>query len=427
MSVAPTKCFSSRLINALLLISCLLSSQGSAAERPNILLILADDLGAECLGSYGGTSYRTPHLDQLARTGLRFANCYATPVCSPSRVQLMSGRYGFRTGWTNLIDRGTPPFLNPAEFNFAHMLKAAGYRTAVAGKWQLARFDAHPDHVRDCGFDEYLCWAWELGGVLTSRHWAPVIWHNGQAHTNAPSDYGEDLFCNFLIDFMARSRTNAFFAYFPMTLPHAPYLRTPDSSNSSATKTQRFREMVRYMDKTVGRLVKALDDLALRETTLVLFTADNGTPIDFVSYANGLSIPGRKGKLCHLGSHVPLLASWKGVINSPGVIHDLIDFTDVLPTLADLTGGEIPIQIDGRSFAPRLLGQSTQPRDWAFVQLGKHRFVRGPRFLLHDDGRIYNIRRDPLELNNLQAQLTPANRLEVRPLRAVLKQLPSAN
>src|SRR5688572_3919600 len=92
---------------------------GADASRPNILLILADDLGAECLNSYGGTSYRTPNLDKLARTGLRFENCYATPLCSPSRVQIMTGRYGFRTGWTNLIDRDTPEFLDPREFNSA--------------------------------------------------------------------------------------------------------------------------------------------------------------------------------------------------------------------------------------------------------------------------------------------------------------------
>jgi arylsulfatase A len=422
----------SRLSQALVLLCAVLSClprAAASAERPNILLILADDLGAECLGSYGGTSYRTPHLDQLARAGLRFANCYATPICSPSRVQLMTGRYGFRTGWTNLIDRGSPPFLNPAEFNFAHMLKAAGYRTAVAGKWQLARFEARPHHVRDCGFDEYLCWAWELGGVLTARYWKPVTWADGQAHTNAPSDYGEDLFADFLIDFMARNLTNAFFAYYPMTLPHMPYQRTPDSPSSTATKTQRFREMVRYMDKTVGRLVSALDELGLRESTLILFAGDNGTPIDFVSYANGLRIPGHKGTVTHFGSHVPLIASWKGVINTPGVIHDLVDFSDVLPTLAELCGGAIPDtpQLDGRSFAPRLRGGPGQPRDWVFIQLDKHRFVRGPRLLLHDDGRIYNIRSDPLELNNLQSHLTPAARLEARHLRSVLKQLPSTN
>ena len=374
---------------------------GGEAAKPNILLIMADDLGAECLGSYGGTTYRTPNLDELARTGLRFANCYATPLCSPSRVQLMTGRYGFRTGWTNLIERDTPDFLNPKEYNFAHLLKGAGYATAVAGKWQLAEFEKHPDHVKQCGFDEYRCWAWKMNGRRTERYWDPVFWENGKARSGKKGEYGEDLLCDFLIDFMRRNRTNSFFAYYPMVLVHAPFQHTPDGGKSGRKNGDpaNFPAMVAYMDKTVGRLIAVLDELGLREKTLVLFTGDNGTPRNITSKANGLTIRGGKGTVTRAGAHVPLIANWKGTIKRARVVDDLVDFTDVLPTFAELAGGKAPdgLHIDGHSFAPLLRGKRHDPREWVLVQLGDRRFVRDERWLLHNDGRVYDMRRDPLE------------------------------
>jgi arylsulfatase A len=394
-------------------------------KRPNILLILADDLGPECLNVYGGTSYRTPNINELARTGLRFANCYATPLCSPSRVQLMTGRYGFRTGWTNLINRGTPDFLNPAEFNFAHLLKQAGYRTAVAGKWQLAEFPKHPNHVNECGFDEYRCWAWEIDGMQTERYWKPAIWENGQLWQGATNEYGENLFCDFLIDFMKRERTNSFFAYYPMTLVHLPYESTPDNRTSGARGLENFPAMVAYMDKTVGRIVRALDTNGLREKTLILFAGDNGSAHEIVSEANGVPIRGGKGTLTHIGAHVPLIASWKGTLSGGRVAPQLVDFSDVLPTLAEISGAEVPsdLRLDGHSFAPLLRGQQMIGREWVFVQLGGHRFARDVRWLLHDDGRVYNIFHDPFETRNMSTLLGPTAKAEVKKLRTVLRQL----
>src|SRR6187455_937332 len=125
-------------------------SPRASEGKPNVILILADDLGAECLNSYGGTSYKTPNLTALAKSGLQFQNCFATPLCSPSRVELMTGRYGFRTGWTQLIESGTDEYFDPKkEKTFGAMMKEAGYATGLAGKWQLAQFEKHPDHVRE--------------------------------------------------------------------------------------------------------------------------------------------------------------------------------------------------------------------------------------------------------------------------------------
>ena len=406
-------------------------AQASAADasRPNILLILADDLGAECLNSYGGTSYRTPNLDKLARTGLRFENCYATPLCSPSRVQIMTGRYGFRTGWTNLIDRDTPEFLDPGEFNFAHLLKGAGYRTAVAGKWQLAEFEKHPNHVNQCGFDEYRCWTWRLNGRRTDRYWNPVMWENGKPLRGKGNDYGEDLFCDFLIDFMRRNRTNAFFAYYPMVLVHAPFQHTPDNTSKArkGSRVANFPDMVAYMDKVVGRLVSALDELGLRENTLILFSGDNGTPREITSKASGRTIPGGKGSVSHVGAHVPLIANWKGTIRQARTVPALVDFCDFFPTFADLAQTGLTRSVDGRSLAPLFLGKPYKERDWVMVQLGNRRFVRDDQWLLHSDGRVFDITRDPLEAYNLAGKVNGRAKADIKKLQGVLRSLETSS
>jgi len=389
----------------------------SALRPPNIIVILADDLGAECLSSYGSTSYKTPHLDALAESGIRFMNCYATPLCSPSRVQLMTGRYGFRTGWTNMIERGagaTRDFFDPTkERTFGHVLKAAGYATAQAGKWQLCRFQEHPDHVKECGFDESCSWTWLYDGRRTDRYWTPSIWQNGKLRENVNDKYGEDVFCDFLIDFITRHRAEPFFIYYPMVLVHDPFEPTPDELKTGSddrkerkADVSHFPAMVAYMDKTVGRLIAALDKLKLRENTLVLFTGDNGTPRQITSQLGDNAIPGGKGMVTHVGSHVPLIASWPGTIPAGRVLDDLIDFTDVLPTLADVAGDDLSrgVAMDGRSFLPQLRGGTGQPREWVYVQLGNASFVRDQRWLLHNDGRFYDIKSDPFERKDLSAE-----------------------
>ena len=375
-------------------------------SRPNIVVILADDFGPECVGAYGGTSYRTPNLDALARSGIRFANAYATPLCSPSRVQLMTGRYGFRTGWTELIGAKTPRCLDPKEKTFGHILKAHGYATALAGKWQLARFDERPDHVKECGFDESCAWAWVFDGKKTPRYWRPELWQDGMMRGDVADRYGEDVFREFLVKFMERSRGRPFFAYYPMVLTHDPFEPPPGSPGAGKKKakasTENFPAMVAYLDATVGRFVAELERLGLRENTLILFTGDNGTPRAITSRLGERAVKGGKGQMTHIGCNVPLLASWPGKIPAGRVSGDLIDLSDVVPTLCELTGAPLPEgPIDGRSFAPQLRGERGEPREWIFSQLGQKRFVRGGRFLLHEDGRLYDVVLDPFEEKDL--------------------------
>jgi len=173
-------------------------------DKPNILLIMADDLGVEGLGCYGGTSYATPNLDKLAQGGMKFENCHSTPKCSPSRVTLMTGRYTFRTTtqWGHIPD---------SEITFGSVLASAGYKTALAGKWQMALLKSNPQHVAQKGFEESCVWAWHEG----PRYWKPLIYRNDTILDGLSARYGPDVFTDFLLDFMKTNKDHRFLAYYP--------------------------------------------------------------------------------------------------------------------------------------------------------------------------------------------------------------------
>jgi arylsulfatase A len=434
-------------------------AQNVAAQKPNILLILADDLGYETLNCNGGTSYKTPNIDALAKFGMRFTGCYATPLCSPSRVELMTGRYGFRTSWINLIGRGQEEEVNDyfdpkKEITFGRVLKDAGYATAIAGKWQLCEFPKNPDHLKQCGFDQSLCWAWQIDGKQTSRYWAPVLWDNGQLRKMPAQSYGEDLFSDFIIEFMKQHQDKPFFAYYPMTLVHGPHISPPGSPRATAAQDAaskggrgggggkkkkaanpnddtvvndpaNYPDMMAYMDKTVGKLMAALDDLGLRENTLVLFTGDNGTDKKITSMMGNVRVPGGKGTVTELGSHVPLIASWRGKIPEARTNPALVNFCDFLPTFTELTGAKLPdgVKIDGQSFASQLLAKGGSPREWVFTQLGQRKFVRDQRYLLHNDGRMFDISNDLFE----QTDLSKSDKPEIAAAKKRLQQVLDAN
>ncbi|UCD29590.1 MAG: sulfatase-like hydrolase/transferase, partial [Planctomycetota bacterium] len=333
-----------------------------AGARPNIILIMADDLGYECLSCNGSTSYQTPFLDKLADTGMRFKYCYSTPLCTPSRVQIMSGQYNFR----NYTRFGS---MDPRITNFAHILRSAGYATCVAGKWQLAgRPKGDGTYPKQAGFDEHCLWQVDR---RESRYWNPVIQQNGKIREDLKDKYGPDVFCEYISDFMERHRNRRFFVYFPMTLTHGPFVPTPDSTGDAPkhkNNKKYFADMVTYMDKIVGRIVGKLDELGLRDNTLIMFTGDNGSPNGIVTQMGSKTVRGGKSQTTDAGTHVPLIANWKGNIQSAEVCDNLIDFTDFLPTLAEVAGAEIPkhIKTDGRSFLPQLLGSKGNPRQWVF-------------------------------------------------------------
>ncbi len=377
-----------------------------AGGTPNIVLIMADDIGYECFGSYGGTSYQTPVLDGLATTGMRFTHCYSQPLCTPSRVKIMTGRYNFRN-YTAFGD------FDYTERTFAHIAQDAGYATCVAGKWQLKGRGANSPY--DAGFDEYCLWHMEdVGTPKGSRYRSPKILQNTQWLTGLEGLYGPDVFCDYILDFMQRKQSQPFLVYYPMALVHNPFEPTPDSAEwgQDVTGNKYFADMVAYMDKIIGRIVQKLDDLSLRENTLFLFVGDNGTNRNINSQMNaGSTIQGGKGLSTDAGTRVPFIANWQGTMPVGQVLDDLVDFSDFLPTIATAVGGGLPtgVTIDGKSILPQLKGQTGTPREWLFVHYQRnpgsttYRFIRNQRWKLYDTddheraGKLYDVQADPLE------------------------------
>ncbi|MFO1021723.1 MAG: sulfatase-like hydrolase/transferase [Planctomycetales bacterium] len=418
----------------LLAISPLPAAEG---KRPNIVLIMADDLGFECLKSYGGSSYHTPHLDELAATGLRFEYCYASALF-PFRVELMTGQYGFRTGWIDLIDSNAKrsPHLDPKFKTFGHLLKDAGYATAIAGKWQLAQFDQRPDHPRQCGFEQSSLWSWVYEGTQTGRYWKPHVHLNGKKIDTTEEQFGEDIFSEFLSDFIRSHKDRPFLAYYPMTLVHAPFPDCPEltgisrahESDKKEMDQQRYAGMMTYMDHCVGKLIAAIDSAGLRENTVILFTGDNGSHHAWRSQRKGETVPGGKGQVTQLGARVPLIVNWKGVTKPGSVCKDLVDFSDVLPTLLELTGASAPVgvKLDGRSFAPQIRGEKGHPRDWVFTQLQHQKFIRDARWQLQEDGKLFDLQADELGRKETPVSGNPEAEAAIRKLQGILETLQPA-
>lgn len=376
----------------LLLVACQSSPQSPAEPEPdrppNVVLILADDLGYECLGVNGCESYATPRLDRMAAEGVRFTDAHATPLCTPSRVELMTGRHGFRN-----YDRFG--FLNPEERTLGAMFHEAGFATCVTGKWQLSYGVKDPKRPAAFGFDTWCLW--NTTNDRGSRYGSPRLNVDGEL-TDFPGDYGPDVCSAHALRFIEEHREEPFFLYVPMILPHAPFQRTPDSPKGERTKGKRFGDMVTYVDTLVGRLLDGLAEKGVAEDTLVLFVGDNGTDRAITTRWSGQDVPGGKSYLRTTGTHVPMIAHWPGTAE-PAVLDDLVTLVDFVPTLAQIcsldTGEDNAI--DGQSFAPRLRGAPGSPRDWIFWHYdprwnvpGKPgRAVYDGTFRLHHDGRLY--------------------------------------
>lgn len=391
----------------------LIPGAAGAADKPNIVFIVADDLGLECVGAYGGLSYKTPNLDRLAAGGLRFSHCFSNPLCSPSRGQLLTGRYPLHNGIQRVIYdfKNHREFLDPQrEVTFARLLKQAGYATAIAGKWQLS-FLHQRDTLRDHGFDEYQCWQIFHDGEKTSRYADPTLRQNGQVATR-PGRYGPDENLAFLIDFIKRHRDQPFCAYYTCLLPHYPYEPTPDSgvplkkaADGGGDHQRYFPEMVAYLDKQVGQMVAALDQMGLRDKTLILFVGDNGTDQRITSkWTDGQvtrDVRGGKGTMTDAGTRVPLIANWPGVI-APGRVSDqLVDFSDLMPTIIQVAGaGDSPNPINGLSFLPTLRGQPMTGRSWIHIQDHDNRQVRNRDYIYNTNHRL----RPVVEIGRKRAQ-----------------------
>jgi arylsulfatase A len=430
---------------SILLVTALLSSFCSfalATDKPNVIVILADDIGFECYSGYGSEFYSTPNIDKLGHTGAHFTQAYSQPLCTPSRVKIMTGRYNFR----NYVTFGR---LDLAQPTFATMVKNNGYSTCVAGKWQLSELNL--EGPSEAGFDEYCLWHFspekkselqpsELFRNKGSRYKSPKLFRNGELVPDTEGLYGPDLVTDFILDFIDRKQDEPFLVYYPMFLVHSPFDPTPLSPDWEVTDKDRgglahFREMVSYMDKNVGRIVAKLDQLGLRENTLILVTGDNGTNKAITSPFPGRGqIQGGKGLLTDAGTRVAFVANWMGQIKAGTTVDSLVDFADVLPTIGDITGSTIPDGSDGQSFIPLLHGDTSKARSYNFISYSSggpkdapfRCFVRDTRWKLYADGRLYDVPNDWLEASPAKGPEADKARERLQPvLDRILKDTPA--
>lgn len=402
-------------------------------ERPNILLILADDMGKECLGTYGST-YHTSNLDRFAEEGLKFNYATSQPLSTPSRVELLTGRYNHK----NYSKFG---FLNQDEHTFAQLAQQAGYKTMITGKWQLGTNSKLPAHF---GFDNYCLYHLRYKG---NKYAQPQFEEDGVSHENCTeNDYGPDYFSDYLLKFMEENKEHPFLAYYAMTLVHDPFNPTPESDDWDIDPKLRFSEndkyfpdMVSYTDKLFGKIMKKLEDLKIADNTIVIFIGDNGTArYIFTPMKDGSVVKGGKGMSLETGTAVPMLARWGKYEYLKHTTADLVDFTDFLPTFAEAMKIDVPAEwdVDGVSFLPVLKGEKNpNAREWVFVHykpnhvpqagLEKYsaRYFKDHRYKLYSTGQFYDFVEDPQELRPLK-KLTPEAKAVKEKFKAMMDKLP---
>jgi len=356
-----------------------------ATSKPNIIFILADDLGLDGVSCYGSDVRKTPQIDKLANSGIKFQTCYSAPLCGPSRCALMTGRYAFRTGGiTNQSWRpGGPGAISADEQPIAKMLKLGGYATGMAGKWRQVG-----ETPNDWGFDEYT-----TDPTAGGWYWQTTHLKNGKEVPVPEGTYAGDVVHEFTVNFIRRHKDQPFFFYYSMHHVHGPIQHTPDSPKGAPDGAERYDDNIAYMDKQVGAIVAELERLGLREKTLIMFSGDNGTALTFPSPIHARMINGKKGTMLEGGSRVPLIANWPGVTPSGKINNDIINFTDMHATFLELAGVQPPagFKYDSRSIAPQLRGATGKPRDWAFVQLGAKWFVREQGWKMNQSSELFDM------------------------------------
>ncbi len=361
------------------LLALVLSAPLLAQTRPNFVVIFADDLGYGDLSSYGATAHRTPHLDRMAREGVRLTDFYVPmPFCGPSRATILTGRYPFRH---TLVDNPSPDAgkndvgLPTREVTIAEALKPLGYATAAIGKWHLGHVARYLP--RNQGFDSYY-------GILYSNDMRPVQLVENERVVEYPVVQSKltKEYTQRALAFIERNRERPFFLYLPHAMPHKP-LAASDAFYTPDTPEDLYSDAVRELDWSVGRILSRLRELRLDRNTLVLFTSDNGPT--FGGSTAGLR--GMKGSTYDGGIRVPAIAWWPGRIPAGRVTGEIAATVDVLPTIVETAGGELPAgrKIDGENLLPLLTGQTNHsPHEAVFAMGGDQlRVVRSGRWKLH--------------------------------------------
>jgi arylsulfatase A len=417
---------------------------GTAAEGRayNFIVIMTDDLGSSDVGCYGSTEFETPNLDRLASEGMLFETCYATPICTSTRLMLMTGQYGYRNGYYNqggaeyTPERKSPLYNVSDKFLFSDLLKTKGYATAVVGKWQMP-VEHRQTQVRDCGFDEYRIWArpnniseedterMKALGLKNSRHWQPSVIENDTLLSTKSEDFGPDMYTDFLIEFMEKNQDKPFFAYYPMALIHQPWVETPNPDTAGERLPEGLASNIRYCDHSVGRIIDAVDRLGLAENTFIIFTADNPT------HGRG------KGQTSEQGSRVPLLVRCKGVVPANTRTQELAGLVDVFPTLASFSGASVPEghPLDGFDLAQVLTGSGPTERSWLYSFRNLGEVYRDKQYLYYthkdtgDRPQFFDCgdRRDGEGYTNITGSKDPAHLAVRKKIKAALEAMPGPN
>lgn len=410
----------------------------AVAQKPNIVLIMADDLGYGHLGSYGQTKIRTPHLDRLAAEGMRFTQAYAgSTVCAPSRSVLMTGLHG---GHTPVRGNLGDAHIRDSDVTVAEILKDAGYATGAYGKWGLGLAES-PGHPLRQGFDDFLGYLHQVHAHFFYPFW--LTFNHGRLNLRLNEDggrgqYSHDEIIDRALDFIRKHSDGPFFCYLPVTIPHVELAVPPDSLAEyigefpevgggqerrvgyivSPNPRATFAAMVSRLDRDVGRILALLEELGVDDDTVVIFNSDNGAQSRFdVSeefFEAGAGLRGYKGSMYEGGLRVPQIARWPNRVEEGAVSSHVTYFPDIMATFANLAGAEMPAG-DGISIVPTLLGNGEQAEhDWLYWELvtGGNRLVRQAarkgewkfvRQSMDEPLEIYDLAADPGEAADLAA------------------------
>lgn len=428
----------------LMILACGLSFASIAQKNihPNVILIITDDQGYGDLGINGNSLIKTPVIDRFAQQSLRFNDFHVSPVCAPTRSSLMTGRYSLRTGIRDTYNGGAT--MASSEITIAEILKQAGYRTGLFGKWHLG--DNFPSRPMDQGFDESLMHLsggmGQVGDVTTyfqkdSSYFNPVLWKNGQKESF--KGYCSDIFAANAIQFIEKNKSNPFFCYLSFNAPHTP-LQVPEyydqmyknvdpsiefeRKNPMHLKmTEKDKEdarkvygMVSNIDDNIGKLLQKIADLGIEENTIIIFMTDNGP--QQLRYTAGMR--DKKGSVYNGGTRVPFFLKYPALTKESKVIETMSAHFDVLPTLSELCHVDLPKdrKIDGKSLVPLIKGKKVDWADRAMfsywtrkypelynsmaIQKAEYKLVGQTNYNASiEDFELYHLENDPGELHNI--------------------------
>jgi len=392
------------LIFLLLSFGC--SQENENENRPNILLIMADDQGFGDVGYHGNPDIQTPQMDMLAQQGAWFQQFYVSSVCAPTRASLLTGRYSMRTG-TQWVTRNLE-YMHPDETTFAHIFRDAGYNTAAFGKWHNGQH--YPSDPAGMGFDIFF----GFNGGHHNNYFDTELEYNGEMVPT--KGYITDVLTDSTIAFIERNKDQPFLAYVPYNAPHSPF-QLPDEYYDKYVemgydaRTASAYGMVENIDDNLGRLLHTLDELGIADNTIVIYMSDNGPNGErYNNFMRGIKASVHEG-----GVRVPFFIRWPDKIAAGSIVEELTAHIDLLPTLVELAAIPEPETkpLDGQSFAGLLLNRENSFPDDRLLYFHHSRWdslevypgsVRNNRFRMvrsHGDWELYDIKSDPGERNNI--------------------------